>query len=138
MGLQVASFIDPRDGVTALTNCFAYAHRIQVNMTLNDYFVEVWLQRSQQAAALSPPPDPIKKFVLGPGSVLIPEVPANSRANPPVAAVPAVVMPDLNTFWGLVDAVKAANPSNTTLQNMKAAVDGVIKQLAALSPNTVV
>lgn len=136
MGLQVASIVDPRDNTSTLTDVFAYMHKLTVLETLDTYVVEVWIQKNAAAAALQPPPDPIRRLTLQPGSVLVPAVPAAPTANPPVAGSPAVVMPSLDTFWTQADAVRVANPTLSARDVMKKAIYDLVKQHHEIVPNT--
>lgn len=156
MALLVASYPDPIDPITPLANAYAWAAHIHLDMGLGRYWVDVWIHKNEAVASLVPPPDPLGRLLIEPGTVLVPGVAgvpaveaieADPDADPPVEAVeavsgvdaiPAVLAPSLTEVFDKAAAAQVANPALTPLLAFKKAVYDVVSLHHQLSPNTVV
>jgi hypothetical protein len=133
MALIVASYPDPTDPITPLTNAYAWVWDIGLGMGQNSYWVEIWIHKNAELAAIIPPPRPNARLKITAGDVIVPAVLAEDGSE----VTPAVIAPTLAEVFALAAQAQAADPTLIPHLAFKQVIYTLVAQHYTLTPNTV-
>lgn len=145
MALLIASYPDPTDPTTPITDAYAWIFEVNINLGLGTYWVSVWVHRNGGAASVVPPPPPLDRIIIHSGDVLVPAVPGDPPAEGeeiPEGGVPdktpAVLAPSLAEVFTEAEIAKASDPTLTIWDAIKGVIYAHVALHPQLEPNTIV